>query len=133
VARLQSGQNYTITGSTPTGTRRADFVGGSSVSQNKTIGHWFNTAAYTAAPAGRFGTAGTGTVVGPGLALLDASLGKNFALAERFVLKFQADFFNALNRTNFSTLNTNVSNSNFGTISSANPPRQVQLSLKLSF
>ena len=133
VARLQSGQYYTITGSTPTGTRRADFVGGSSVSQNKTIGHWFNTAAYTAAPAGRFGTAGTGTAVGPGLALLDASLGKNFALAERFVLKFQADFFNALNRTNFNTLNTNVSNTNFGTISSANPPRQVQLSLKLSF
>lgn len=133
VARLQSGQYYTITGNTATGTRRADFIGGSADSGKKTIQHWFNTAAYTAAPTGRFGTAGTGTVVGPGLALLDASLGKNFLLTERLNLKFQGDFFNVLNRTNFSTLNTNLSNSNFGTISSANPPRQVQLSLKLSF
>ena len=133
VARLQSGQYYTITGNTATGARRADFIGGSSSVGSKTIQHWFNTAAYVAAPTGRFGTAGTGTVVGPGLALFDASLGKNFLLTERFNLKFQGDFFNALNRTNFSTLNTNLSNTNFGTISSANPPRQVQLSLKLSF
>ncbi len=134
VARLQSGQNYTITGNTATGTRRADFVGGGSAYPGKkTIQHWFNTSAYTAAPTGRFGTAATGTVAGPGLALFDASLGKNFLLTERFNLKFQGDFFNALNRTNFNTLNTNLSNANFGTIASANPPRQVQLSLKLSF
>ncbi len=133
VARLQSGQNFTITGNSATGTRRADFTGGSVYTGKQTIQHWFNTAAYTAAPTGRFGTAGTGTVVGPGLALFDASLGKNFLLTERFNLKFQGDFFNALNRTNFNTLNTNLSNANFGTISSAYPPRQVQLSLKLSF
>jgi hypothetical protein len=133
VARLQSGQYYTITGSTQTGTRRADLVGHPSSVQHKSIQQWFDTSIYKVAPANRFGNAGTGTVVGPGLALLDASLGKNFPIAERFNLKFQGDFFNALNRTNFSTLNTNRSNSNFGTISSANPPRQVQLSLKLSF
>jgi hypothetical protein len=48
-------------------------------------------------------------------------------------VKFQADAFNILNRTNFNGLNLNASNSNFGTISSAFPPRQLQLGLKVMF
>ncbi len=50
-----------------------------------------------------------------------------------FALKLQADAFNVLNRTNFNGLNLTTSNSNFGTISSAFPPRQLQLGLKALF
>jgi len=48
-------------------------------------------------------------------------------------VKFQADAFNILNRTNFSGVNLNASNTNFGTVSGAYPPRQLQLGLKALF
>ena len=57
----------------------------------------------------------------------------NDRVAERFDLKFQGDFFNAPNVTNYNGVNVVTSNSSFGTISSAYPPRNIQLSLKLAF
>ncbi|MBV9304602.1 MAG: carboxypeptidase regulatory-like domain-containing protein [Acidobacteriaceae bacterium] len=134
VIRWQTGQYYTITGNTSTTTRRADYIGGPLTVSNPGPGLWFNTAAFATAPNGRYGNSGTGIVEGPGLQTYDLSLAKHFALTERFDLKFQGDFFNAPNVTNFSTLNTTVTNSSsFGTLSAAYPPRNIQLSLKLSF
>jgi hypothetical protein len=134
VVRWQTGQYYTITGSTSVNTRRADYLGGPITISNPGPNLWFNTAVFAAAPNNRYGNSGTGIVEGPGLQTYDLSLAKHFALTERFDLKFQGDFFNAPNITNFSTLNTVVTNtSNFGTLSAAYPPRNVQLSLKLSF
>jgi hypothetical protein len=134
VVRWQTGQYYTITGSTSFNTRRADYLGGSITVANPGPNLWFNTLAFATAPNNRYGNSGTGIVEGPGLQTYDLSLAKHFALTERFDLKFQGDFFNAPNITNFSTLNTTVtSTSSFGTLSSAYPPRNIQLSLKLSF
>src|SRR5947209_8109755 len=95
----------------------------------------FNKAAFAAAPTNRFGNSGTGIIQGPGLQTLDLSLAKHFTFTERFDLKFQGDFFNAFNITNHNNSNVGVvvTNSNFGTISAAYPPRNIQLSLKLSF
>jgi len=134
VVRFQTGQYYTVTGNAPTaGTRRADYVGGPVNLDNPTTSLWFNKAAFLAAPGNRFGSSGVGIVEGPGLQTYDLSLAKHFTFAERFDLKFQGDFFNAPNVANFSTLNVVTSNSNFGTISQAYPPRNIQLSLKLAF
>jgi hypothetical protein len=134
VIRWQTGQYYTITGSTSVNTRRADYLGGPITVNSPGPNLWFNTAAFVTSPNGRYGNSGTGIVEGPGLQTYDLSLAKHFALTERFDLKFQGDFFNAPNVTNFSTLNTTVTNtSSFGTLSAAYPPRNVQLSLKLSF
>ncbi len=69
-------------------------------------------------------------VSGPGLAQTDATLSKFFPITERVRVKFQADAFNVLNRTNFNGLNLTTTNSNFGTISSAFPPRQLQLGVE---
>ena len=63
----------------------------------------------------------------------DLSLAKRFPITERFNLRFQGDFYNAFNIANFSGLNTTITNSAFGTLSSAYPPRQIQLALKLNF
>jgi hypothetical protein len=41
--------------------------------------------------------------------------------------------FNLFNHTNFSTPNANRSNTNFGTITSTFPARQIQLGVKLHF
>jgi hypothetical protein len=133
VIRLQTGQYYTVTGSTSTGTRRANYVGGPITVDNPTPQLYFNKNAFTAAPTGAFGNSGTGIVEGPGLQSYDLSLAKHFAFTERFDLKLQGDFFNAFNITNFSTLNVVTSGGGYGTLSSAYPSRNIQLSLKLSF
>ena len=56
VIRLQSGPYSTVTGSTSTGTRRADYVGGdiyASTGQN--VNNWLNKAAFATASAGAWG------------------------------------------------------------------------------
>ena len=78
IMRMQSGQNYTITGNTATGTRRADYNGGNA----------------------RYGSAGPGIVPRPGLQLFNIAPAKNFRVRERYTLRFQTDFFNALNSVN---------------------------------
>jgi outer membrane receptor protein involved in Fe transport len=74
-----------------------------------------------------------GTLQGPGAQTWDFSLRRRFALTEQFKLQFQADIFNAFNRTNFRDLENNLSNGNFGQISTAGPPRNIQFGLKLTF
>ena len=133
VIRLQTGAPYTVTASTSTGTRRANYIGGSVNVSNQGPAQWFNKAAFAPAGIGSYGNSGTGIIRGPNLQSYDLSLAKRFALGERLNLKFQGDFFNAFNVVNWSTLNTTQSNSNFGTISAAYPARNVQLSLKLVF
>lgn len=134
VVRLQSGAYYDISGSTSATTRRADFVPGAAVyPDHKTAQAWFNKSAFTKAPNNRFGTSSVGAVVGPAFAQADLTAAKIFPIGEHVNLKFQADFFNALNRTNFSTLNVVTTNGSFGTISQANPPRQLQFGLKALF
>ncbi len=133
VIRLQSGGYSSITGSTPESTRRAEYVGGPVLVSSPNPNAWINTAAFAPAPTAQYGNSGTGIVLGPNLQSYDLSLGKHFALTERFDLKLQGDFFNLFNITNYSGLNTVVTNSNFGTVSGAYPARNIQLSLKLAF
>lgn len=156
VARLQSGAYYTVqqTSSIQLGTVRADYTPGLTVyNQHAGLCGYLNNPlnaqkgsgtgcnntanAYSSpstANANHYGTAPVGGITGPGLAQMDATLSKNFPLVgERVRLKVQADMFNVLNRTNFNGLNLNVSNTNFGTISSAFPPRQMQLGARILF
>ncbi len=136
VIRLQTGAYNSIVGSTPTGTRRADYLGGPTLVANPGPNSWINTSAFAIAPTGRYGSSGTAIVEGPGLQSYDISLAKHFLFRERFDLKLQGDFFNLFNITNFQNLagsSLQVGTSSFGTISSAYPPRNVQLSLHLSF
>jgi hypothetical protein len=134
VMRLQTGPYSAVTGNTATGTRRADYVGGPIyVTSGQNVNNWLNKAAFAAAPTGRWGNSGMGIIEGPGLQSYDLSLAKHFSLTERFNLRLQSDFFNAFNVANFTGLNTTITSSSFGTISSAYPPRQIQLALKLAF
>lgn len=150
VARLQSGAYFTIqqTSTVQLGTVRADYVPGQGRVYNAHAGlcGYLNNGAggtcndsakpYITTPkaqANHYGNAPVGGVVGPGLSQTDATLAKTFPFGERARLKLQADMFNVLNRTNFNGLNLNTSSSNFGTISSAFPPRQMQLGARILF
>jgi len=68
--------------------------------------------------------------------LLNGSFGgvKRTTLTEKVTLTFRAEFFNAFNRTVFGGPQGNISNVNFGRVSSwANSPRQGQMALRVDF
>ena len=79
------------------------------------------------------GSAPVGSIVGPGYYDWDLSLRKSFRLREGMSLLFQADAFNTFNHVNFGNPSTTVTSSSFGTITTAQPPRQLQFGAKFSF
>ena len=113
---------------------RPDQIGNPSVS-NQSASLWFDPAAYTAPQAPyRNGTAGKGSLRGPGLAVLNLSLSKEFVIAESKTVEFRWENFNALNHVNLGSPNTAVDVSGAGQITSvANPMRQMQLGLHFRF
>ena len=80
-----------------------------------------------------FGDFGKGAVSGPGLVGWDVGLFRNIPIRERFSLQLRGEFFNVLNRANFSDPVATVSSGGFGSITSAADPRIGQLALKLLF
>jgi hypothetical protein len=137
ITRLQSGAYLTVTatGNSALGSRRADYLGGDVLVPNgqRSQASWVNRAAFAAAPDARRGTSGVGIVEGPGTQSWDFSLRRRFVLTERFKLQFQADIFNAFNRANFNSVDTNLNNASFGTLTAAGPARNIQFGLKLTF
>jgi hypothetical protein len=144
VARLQSGAYFNVQANSALGVGnvRPDYIPGAKIVANNHAG--LNgyvcgptatgcTNPFTVPTGANYGNAPYGTVLGPGLAQTDVTLSKFFPIVERVRIKFQADAFNVLNRTNFNGLNLTTTNANFGTISSAFPPRQLQLGLKVLF
>ena len=69
---------------------------------------------------------------------VDMGLAKRFNLGERFHLRFEATFTNALNHTNFAPPAMNITSPSFGVLQSALPQgsggnRTGQLSLRVDF
>ena len=105
-------------------------------------GTFFNTCAFVDPPLGSFGDAGRNSVRGPGFQVWDFSVFKMFKVSERTHLEFRTEFFNFPNHTNFllsksgpqeSNNSTVLGASQFGFLTAARAPRQIQFSLKLSF
>lgn len=145
ITRFQSGAYFTVSANTAIGGRRADYIGGPVLLENKSNDRWVNPAAFAPAPLGRRGSSAVGMVQGPNLQTWDFSARKQLAISERFRLRLQVDFFNALNRANFRAPDVGFaslnpagsafpsSNANFGRISTAGPARNIQFGLKLNF
>ncbi|NYF77738.1 TonB-dependent receptor [Granulicella arctica] len=113
---------------------------------------WFDSTAFIAPAYGTLGNLGRDTLVGPGVANLDLSLAKSTQVTERVRAQFRAEFFNALNHTNFATPNevvfssgpTQGTTANQTAVAVASPTagvitatstnsRQIQFGLKLLF
>ncbi|MBL8173159.1 MAG: TonB-dependent receptor [Bryobacterales bacterium] len=110
----------------------------------QTLGRFFNTEAYVdrvgvapgaAQPVFRYGTAGRNTVIGPGIASLDASINKMFRFQEdRQQLELRAEFFNAPNHPIFAQPGGTLRTATYGVISGTRVDnRQIQVALKYSF
>ena len=101
---------------------------------------WYDPNAFLLPAAGTWGNLGRGVYTGPGMATVDMSLLKSFAITERINLQFRSEFFNLLNRANFGTPNPIVFAGTSGISSSAGlitttttSSRQIQFGLKLVF
>jgi hypothetical protein len=96
---------------------------------------WFtNNGNFTQPATGQFGNCAPqlGGLRGPHFSDVDISLHKDFQMTERFKLQFRTDFINAFNHVNFEAPNTSIGPT-MGQITSAEPPRNIQLALKLYF
>ena len=96
---------------------------------------WFtNDGQFTQPAAGTFGNCAPqlGSLRSPHYTDVDLSLHKNFQLTERFNLPFRTDFINAFNHVQLNAPNMSLG-STMGQITSAQPPRNIQLALKLYF
>jgi Carboxypeptidase regulatory-like domain len=105
------------------------------------VSQYFNPNAFIAPATGTYGNVGRNTLIGPGSATLDISALKRTAITERVSLQFRAEFFNVLNRANFSTPNAVVFTSASTTpaptagliTATSTTSRQIQFGLKLLF
>lgn len=79
------------------------------------------------------GNAGRSIIDGPGFSNFDLSIQKNIRWAERHAITFRADFFNLTNHPNFINPGLEMGTPNFGVITEARTPRQIQFSLRYSF
>jgi hypothetical protein len=134
IFRFQTGAYLTPTGSSTGVTRRSSYVGGPVSIDDRNQNHWFNTAAFTNAPVAALGNAGVGVIEGPDWVQCDISLRKVFRIREGWTLRFTADAINAPNHTNFDNPNVSTSGGgSYGTITSAEPPRNLQFGVRLAF
>jgi hypothetical protein len=122
----------------PNTSNRPDLTG--SISYPQKVNEWFNPAAFTAPVAGTWGNLKHNALRGPGRDNWNLSLLKNFVFSESrgSNLQFRAECFNVWNHTQFQGdnnggIDTNLSDGNFGAVTSAFDPRTFQLGLKLTF
>jgi hypothetical protein len=97
---------------------------------------WINKAAFKVPATLQFGTAARSytDLRNPSYRNENFGLLKKFRVTERLTLTARAEWFNAFNRVVFGAPQANVSNNQFGRITSqANTPRQGQVALRLDF
>ena len=87
---------------------------------------------------GFFGTAGVGSIVGPGTANFSLSLMKSIALTEKSKFQFSIEAANVFNHRNYEPPNTQVDSGGFGAISALQTaegagPRSLELTGRITF
>ncbi len=147
---------YTLTGTQTIEGARIVLTGDPGSGSSSDPYRRINTAAFTVPQPGSIGLeSGRNFLYRSPINSLDLSLSKEFRIKERANVEIRLDAFNALNHTQFDTVNTtlnvrsltdptptnlpfdssgNLVNKNgFGTISAVRPPRNMQLSARFRF
>jgi len=96
-------------------------------------GLWFNAAAFVLPKRGTFGSGGVGTVRGPGLDIVDASISKRNGFARRYAIELRADVFNLFNTPAFDAPDRSLTSATFGRVVSAQLSREIQLGARVTF
>ncbi|MHB1023518.1 MAG: outer membrane beta-barrel protein [Acidobacteriaceae bacterium] len=112
---LSSGNPFTLTTNGTTyakaGSQYPNRVPGVSTTPRggKSIHEWYNPAAFSLPANGTFGNVRRNSLYGPGLEIVNLSLGKDFRITEQVRLRFRADASNAFNHPSFGLPNRNLS------------------------
>ena len=141
IATLQSGEPLYLTTSTNninafTLASRPNNNGSSAKLSDPTPSEWFNTSVFSLPAPFTFGTTGRTlpNVRNAGVKNLDFSVIKDTTLRESLRLQFRAEVFNLLNTPQFGNPGTTLGTATFGVVTAqSNPPRELQLALKLLF
>jgi hypothetical protein len=108
---------------------------------------WLNPAAFSLPGVGQLGSLGRGAIRGKPIHNVDFSIVKNWRFKERYGFQFRGEMFNVFNHANFGGYNNNLAfennstrvnfgqptNGGFGTLGTAQAPREIQLGLKFTF
>ncbi len=96
---------------------------------------YFDTSAFQQAASFTFGTTqrNLSYLRGPGTDLTNLSLEKTLELTERWRIQVRGDAFDVFNHPYFTNPDTGLGDSNFGQISGAFQPREIQGSVKILF
>jgi hypothetical protein len=122
----------TVPGTANTCCIRANFTGAGVHIQSGN--QYLNPGAFTAPTLGQWGNAGRNSITGPDQFSLNSSLARTFRLTSRYNLFISAAATNTLNNVTFTSYNNSVNNAAlFGTPTSANAMRSIQLTGRLRF
>ncbi len=103
------------------------------VLSHRTIGKWFNTAAFAPPVPYTFGNTSRylSYLRSPRYADWDMALEKTWQLPSTLHLQGRAEFYNAFNHPNFFTPDTGLTDTGFGQITQAFDSREIQFALKM--
>jgi hypothetical protein len=124
--------------------QRPDVAPGAGIVVTGKPERWVDVSAFRRPEPGFLGNAGRNIIIGPDLATVDLSVGKQVrmpVLGETAVLDFRVEAFNLLNRTNFDLpepqrmeiFNATSTREDVARITSAGKSREIQFGLKLRF
>jgi len=145
---LQGGLPFTVCvdGAQGNCVTRADLVGPLTTTPGAiTPDFYFNTASFAAPPSTKFadgstvfdrpGTAGRNILRGPGNSNIDLGVAKKFSVTERTNVEFRAQAYNLTNTPHFGNPNADLSQGNFGKVTTTLPfsYRQMELALRVNF
>jgi trimeric autotransporter adhesin len=122
VAETATGTNNTL---------RPDRVFTQPISGKGNILDWFNAAAFVA-PNG-YGTASRGSIEGPGIVAVDASLSRTVALGETRSFEARVTANNVFNTVQYSGIDTTLNSQTFGQVTSAAAMRTLTVLARFRF
>ena len=120
---------------TATGTNnslRPDRIFSNPIPGAQTIHQWFNPAAFTA-PANGYGTASRGSIEGPGIVAVDASVSRTVSLGETRSFEARVTANNVFNTVQYSGIDATQNSLTFGQVTSAAAMRTLTVLARFRF
>lgn len=107
----------------------------------RTFSRWFDTGVFSLPAVGTIGNAARTNIRLPGTNNWDLTAYKNFSIKERFRMQLRAEFYNAFNHAQYTTVDTTARydaqgrqvNTQFGQVTATRPARRIQIAVRVTF
>jgi hypothetical protein len=141
VFTAQTGSPMNLTQPSGLDNSRPDYAGGApTLGDARETLQYLNRAAFAQVPLSpvgrlplRAGNIGRNAIYGPGWWNIDMTLAKGLNITEQMRMQIRAELLNAFNHTNFSGINGNITQTNFGRFTSTRGARLAQIGARFTF